>query len=111
LGQRVGQAAACRALGVPRASLYRSLQPVAASRPRPTPARALKPRERKTVLHHLHSERFCDKAPVEVYATLLDEGVYRYLENRITPRELSVVATFTRSAPFLPVVATPPSRT
>jgi putative transposase len=76
LGQRVGQAAACRALGVPRASLYRSLQPVAASRPRPTPARALKPRERKTVLHHLHSERFCDKAPVEVYATLLDEGVY-----------------------------------
>jgi putative transposase len=73
LGQSVGQAAACRALGVPRASLYRSLQPAAAPRVRPTPARALDSRERQTVLDHLHSERFCDKAPAEVYATLLDE--------------------------------------
>jgi putative transposase len=28
------------------------------------------------VLDHLHSERFCDKAPTEVYATLIDEGIY-----------------------------------
>jgi putative transposase len=28
------------------------------------------------VLDQLHSERFWDKAPVEVYATLLDEGIY-----------------------------------
>ena len=28
------------------------------------------------MLDHLHSERFSDKAPAEVYATLLDEGTY-----------------------------------
>src|ERR1019366_8727222 len=80
LGQSAGLAAACRALGVPRASLYRmlylSLQPAATPRVRPTSARALDPQERQTVLDHLHSKRFCDKAPMEVYATLLDEGIY-----------------------------------
>jgi hypothetical protein len=76
LGQRVGQAVACRALGVPRASLYRSMQPAAPHRARPTPERALDAAERQTVLDHLHSLRFCDKAPSEVYATLLNEGIY-----------------------------------
>ena len=76
LGDSVGKAAACRALGVPRASLYRSLQPVVPPRIRPTPARALDARERQAVLDHLHAERFADKAPAEVYATLLDEGTY-----------------------------------
>ncbi len=28
------------------------------------------------MLDHLHAERFRDKAPAEVYATLLDEGTY-----------------------------------
>jgi putative transposase len=32
--------------------------------------------ERQTVLGELHSERFQDKAPLEVYATLLDDGRY-----------------------------------
>jgi putative transposase len=32
--------------------------------------------ERKTVLSVLHSERFSDQAPAEIYATLLDEGTY-----------------------------------
>jgi len=36
----------------------------------------LKPTERQNVLSVLHSERFSDKAPAEVYATLLDEGTY-----------------------------------
>jgi putative transposase len=76
LAQSVGRAAACRALGVPRASLYRSQQPAAVPRVRLTPARALDFKERQAVLNHLHSERFSDKAPVEVYATLLDEGIY-----------------------------------
>src|ERR1035437_1882897 len=76
LGQRVGQAVACRALGVPRASLYRSLQPALVPKVRPTPERALDAAERQTVLGHLHSLRFCDKAPSEVFATLLDEGIY-----------------------------------
>ena len=43
---------------------------------RPTPARALPPAERQTVLQQLHSERFRDKAPAEVFATLLDEGIF-----------------------------------
>lgn len=38
--------------------------------------RALQPEEKQAVLDILHSERFVDKAPHEVYATLLDEGQY-----------------------------------
>ena len=76
LAPQVGQAAACRALGVPRASWYRSLQPVVPALARPTPARALPQAERQSVLDHLHSERFRDKSPAEAFATLLDEGVY-----------------------------------
>ena len=33
-------------------------------------------RERQGILEVLHSERFVDLAPAEVWATLLDEGVY-----------------------------------
>ena len=79
LAPEVGTATACQALEVSRASLYRKRQresepsvPAA----RPSPARALEPAEREAVLQHLHSERFLDKAPSEVYATLLDEGAY-----------------------------------
>jgi len=32
--------------------------------------------ERSHILSLLHSERFCDAAPAQVWATLLDEGVY-----------------------------------
>ena len=76
LGDSVGKAVACRALGVPRATLYRRMLPAALQRVRPTPARALDAAERHTVLNHLHSERFSDKAPAEVYAALIDEGIY-----------------------------------
>ena len=76
LSDCVGKAVACRALGVPRASLYRRMHPAAPQRARPTPERALAAAERQTVLDYLHSERFRDKAPAEVYATLLDEDIY-----------------------------------
>ena len=76
LGDSVGKAVACRALGVPRATLYRRMLPTAPHRVRPTPARALGAAERQVVLDHLHSERFSDKAPSEVFATLLDENIY-----------------------------------
>jgi putative transposase len=76
LGDSVGKAVACRALGVPRASLYRRMLPAVPHPIRPTPARALGVAERQVVLDHLHSERFSDKAPAEVYATLLDEDIY-----------------------------------
>lgn len=76
LGKEVGRATACRALGVSRASLYRSQQPAVIHKPRPTPERALPAGQRQAVLDHLHCERFRDQAPAEVYATLLDEGTY-----------------------------------
>ena len=78
LSQQVGKVAACQALGVARASLYRFCQPTSLidAPQRPAPPRALAPPERQTVLDQLNSERFADQAPAQVYATLLDEGYY-----------------------------------
>ena len=72
----VGIAAACEAFAVPRASYYRSQLPPRPLKPRPSPPRALSAEERQDVLDTLHSERFVDKAPAEVWATLLDERNY-----------------------------------
>ena len=72
----MGTAAACDALGVPRASVYRRRQPARPRAARPAPPRALDARERQTVLDTLHSERFIDQAPAQVHATLLDAGTY-----------------------------------
>jgi len=76
LGHKIGVTAACRVLGVPRSSLYRTWKPQPAPAPRPTPARALSPEEKAQVRALLNSERFYDEAPREVYATLLDDGAY-----------------------------------
>lgn len=69
--------AACAALGLPRASFYRlRCGPVQGPpAPRRNP-RALTAAERAEVLEVLHDDRFVDRAPADVYATLLDEGVY-----------------------------------
>ena len=78
LAPTVGLAPACRALGVARASVYRhrkSLVPKARSSRRPLPC-ALAPQERTQVLDTLHEDRFLDRAPAAVYATLLEEGRY-----------------------------------
>jgi len=76
---RVGTRPACEALGVARSTYYRRrlawLRPVE-RKPRPRPARALTPAERREVLDLLHSERFMDKSPGQVVATQLDEGRY-----------------------------------
>jgi putative transposase len=74
----LGPVAACDALAVSRASLHRLRYPPTASEPRqqPSPPRTLTLEERVNVLGHLHAERFQDRSPAEVYATLLDEGVY-----------------------------------
>ena len=79
LAQDVGVRAACDALGVPRASYYRDQQgPKSARRQveRPASPLAWTCEEHQVVLGLLHAERFVDKAPSEVYATLLDEGIY-----------------------------------
>lgn len=70
--------AACRALGVARSSLYRRRRgpaPRARGVRRPPP-RALGTEERQQVLQMLHEERFVDRAPAPVFATLLEEGIY-----------------------------------
>jgi putative transposase len=77
LSQTVGRAEACVALGLARASFYRWLDsPVDEAKARPSPPRALGPAERQTVLQVLNSAEFSDKAPAEVYATLLDRREY-----------------------------------
>lgn len=83
LAPLIGTVAACTAGGRPRATHYRRHRlspeptrsaPVAhVDRPQPS---ALSTRERAEILAVLHSERFCDAAPAQVWATLLDEGVY-----------------------------------
>jgi putative transposase len=72
----LGTAAACDALGVSRATVYRRREPARPPAPRPPPPRALAPGERQRVLETLDSERFLDQAPAQVHATLLDEGTY-----------------------------------
>jgi len=78
LAPEVGVTVACNALGVPRSTGYRWRRPPlhGPPRPRPTPPRALSEAERADVLVELHSERFVDKAPATVHATLLDENKY-----------------------------------
>ena len=78
LAPEVGMARACRVLGVARATAYRHRLPWVASpaRPRRPPPLALSEQERSAVLGELHSERFADASPAQVYATLLDEGTY-----------------------------------
>jgi putative transposase len=78
LAPKVGVAPACEALGVARSSLYRKRRPAPPRErgSRPRSHRALAPVERSATLDALRSPRFVDKAPAEVYATLLDEGTY-----------------------------------
>lgn len=76
LGKDVGMVAACSALGVSRASVYRRRQPAAPSREPRRSHRALTKEEQENVLAVLNSERFVDKAPAEVFAALLSEGEY-----------------------------------
>ena len=74
----LGVQAACRALGVPRSSYYRAQRPPAPPRlrrPRRPHSRALSSDEQAAVRAQLNSERFVDRAPRAVYATLLDEGI------------------------------------
>jgi len=76
LGPRHGVTSTCKALGVSRATYYRSCTPRPELPPRPAPPRALSEAERRTVLETLYAPRFVDLAPAEIYATLLDESQY-----------------------------------
>jgi len=83
LAPLLGTTEACVAAGRPRATHYRrhraSPAPPARARvahvDRVQPA-ALSAGERAEIVRVLHGERFCDAAPAQVWATLLDEGTY-----------------------------------
>lgn len=70
--------AACKVLGVPLATARRHLGPrmQGPRRPRPTSHRKFAVAEEQRVLDTLHSGRFQDQSPRQVYAELLDEGEY-----------------------------------
>lgn len=73
----------CTSLGVAPATYYRArrrAQQPSTPRPRPSPPRALAPVERARVLAVLQDDRFLDLAPAQVYAMLLDDGVYHCAE-------------------------------
>jgi transposase InsO family protein len=81
----VGNAAACRALGLWRGAPARgharsrrvALDERSISRPAPPrPPLALTPGEQQALLDTLNNQRFVDTAPAAVHATLLDEGSY-----------------------------------
>lgn len=81
LAEDVGKQSACKAFDVSRASFYRRIArqgaKVGAGRAIASkPPLALEPAEKQIVLEILHSERFMDQSPSEIYATLLDEGRY-----------------------------------
>ncbi|KPN46944.1 hypothetical protein AN931_24760, partial [Mycobacterium intracellulare subsp. chimaera] len=83
LAPKIGVRNACDAVGVAQASYYRRhRQSPPPQRPAPIPhtdrvqPRALSAAERAAILNELHSERFIDTSPTEVWATLLDEGRY-----------------------------------
>jgi putative transposase len=71
---------ACELLGASRATLYRRRNPtppvLGPPLPRPRPAHALSETEAGEVLEVLRSEQFCDLAPAQVWARLLDDGRY-----------------------------------
>ena len=83
LAGHVGVRAACKALGVARATFYRRRRPKTGQRqPRPAPARALDAAERAEVFGVLCSPRFADRAPNEAWSwditRLLGPEKWRY---------------------------------
>jgi putative transposase len=80
LAPRIGVAAACVALRINRAGVYRERTP-GHTRVPPLAARARPPlsltqAEQEVLLGLLDSERFAEMAPAAIFATLLDEGRY-----------------------------------
>lgn len=70
--------AACVALGLSRATLYRATCPAAppTMRERAPSARRLGDDERQAIVDVMHTPEFADQPPMEVFAKLLSRGVY-----------------------------------
>lgn len=69
---------AAQLLGRSRATHYRRHQPpvLGPPAPRPAPVNALTETERQHILAVLRSEPYCDLAPAQVWARLLDDRIY-----------------------------------
>ena len=69
---------ACRLLGANRSTILRRRRPPVHGPPppRPVPPNKLAEPERRHVLALLRSEEYCDLAPAQVWARLLDDGIY-----------------------------------
>ena len=76
LAREVGVRTACSSLDVSRAGFYRWRHPHEKEPSCRRSPLALSFEERSKVLDLLHTDRFVDKAPREIYATLLDEKSY-----------------------------------
>ena len=77
-GPVVTVVAACAALGLSRATVYRATSPAAppAVRIRGPNARRLSDDERRAILDMMHSPEFADQPPSEVFPKLLSQGIY-----------------------------------
>ena len=99
LADQVGVTRACQVLAMPRSWFYRTpTRPrgiAPGTKRRPAPPRALKPAQQHAVRDVLNSDRFCDQAPRQIWARLLDEGrylcswrtMYRLLDTHAEVRE------------------------
>jgi putative transposase len=76
LSLSMGVMAACGVLGLPRSYWYRQQQPRESKTLRRAPPRTLSDETCAQIRTVLNSERFRNQAPRQIYATLLDEGVY-----------------------------------
>lgn len=62
-------------------------------RPRPAPPRALRADQTQAVLDFLHEPLFIDQAPVEIYATLLDDPPQHLCSKRGLCGDMDVIPT------------------
>jgi putative transposase len=71
-------AAACSALGLSRATMYRSTSPTPPPVPRERAAhpRRLSDGERQAIVDVMHSPEYVDQPPMEVFGKLLSQGIY-----------------------------------
>ena len=80
LAGSAGVTSACESMDVARSTFYhiRGQKQGAEAKPksRSNQARKLDEKERQLVMNMLHCERFVDKSPAEIWATLLDEETY-----------------------------------
>lgn len=67
---------AARLTGVSRATAMRTPPTVALPRVRVTPANKVSVLERARILSVVNSPRFVDLPPIQIFAQLLDEGIY-----------------------------------